>query len=149
MKTKFLFLLLFISGYGFSQSVNDYVAVLQEVKRIEQIEGLPLGADDVAVKAKIEVKGEHESFYAEPVFLIKDKTQVGRIPSEINDLGVKITLLNIHPETNEFTLGLNGRQKDWVIIKAMEKPYINVLWIGTVILMLGFTMSMVRRFKES
>jgi hypothetical protein len=32
MKTKFLFLLLFISGYCFSQSVNDYVAVIIPVK---------------------------------------------------------------------------------------------------------------------
>jgi cytochrome c-type biogenesis protein CcmF len=50
--------------------------------------------------------------------------------------------------TNEFSLGLNTRQKDWVIIKAMEKPLINVLWLGTGVLMVGFSMAMVRRFKE-
>ena len=32
MKTKFLFLLLIVSSYGFSQSVNDYVAVIVPVK---------------------------------------------------------------------------------------------------------------------
>lgn len=32
MKTKFLFLLLFISSFGFSQSINDYVAVIVPVK---------------------------------------------------------------------------------------------------------------------
>jgi hypothetical protein len=32
MKTKFIFLLLFISSYAFSQSVNDYVAVIVPVK---------------------------------------------------------------------------------------------------------------------
>jgi hypothetical protein len=32
MKTKFIFLLLFVSSYGFSQSVNDYVAVVVPVK---------------------------------------------------------------------------------------------------------------------
>jgi cytochrome c-type biogenesis protein CcmF len=94
------------------------------------------------------VQGEHEVYYAEPIFLIKDKTQVGRLPSEINDLGVMLTLLNIHPETNEFSLGINTRQKDWVVIKALEKPLINVLWIGTLVLMVGFTVAMVRRFKD-
>lgn len=128
--------------------VNDYVAVLKEMKRIDEIEGLKLEPEDVAVKARIEVKGEHESFFAEPIFLIKDKTQVGRIPSEINDLGIKITLLNIHPQTNEFVLGLNARQKDWVVIKALEKPLINVLWLGTGVLMVGFAIASVRRFKE-
>jgi cytochrome c-type biogenesis protein CcmF len=103
----------------------------------------------VAVQAKISVIGERDTYYADPIFLIKDKAQVGRISSEINDLGVKITLLNIHPETNEFSLGLNGRQKDWVIIKAMEKPFINLLWLGTGILMVGFTIAAVRRFKTA
>ncbi len=32
MKTKFLFLLLFVSSYGFSQSVNDYAAVMIPLK---------------------------------------------------------------------------------------------------------------------
>ncbi len=128
--------------------VNDYVAVLESVNKIDRIEGVELAAEDVAVQAKIKVTGERDSYYSEPIFLIKDRAQVGRLSSEINDLGVKITLLNIHPETNEFSLGLNTRQKDWVIIKAMEKPMINVLWLGTGILMIGFSIAMVRRFKE-
>jgi cytochrome c-type biogenesis protein CcmF len=128
--------------------VNDYVAVLEEVTRIQEIEGIQLSAEDVAVKAKVKVTGERSAYYSEPIFLIKDKTQVGRLPSEINDLGVRITLMNIHPETNEFSLGLNTRQKDWVIIKAMEKPFINILWLGTGVLMVGFSIAMVRRFRE-
>ena len=102
----------------------------------------------MAVKARLKVEGEHDSYYAEPIFLIKDRTQVGRIPSEINDLGIKVTLLNIHPDTNEFSLALNTRQKDWVIIKALEKPFINVLWLGTGVLMIGFVLATIRRFKE-
>ena len=128
--------------------VNDYVATLQEVKRLDNIQGLELTEEDVAVKAIIQVQGERDTYTAEPIFLIKGREQVGRIFSEVNDLGIKITLLNIHPETNEFSLGLNTRQKDWVIIKAMEKPYINLLWLGTGILMIGFSIAMVRRFKE-
>lgn len=128
--------------------VNDYVAVLQEVVRIDQLPGLELNADDAAVKARIQVQGERDTYYSEPIFVIKGKTQVGRISSEVADLGIKTTLLNIHPDTQEFTLGLNGRQKDWVVIKAMEKPYINVLWLGTGILMVGFIMAILRRVKE-
>ncbi len=128
--------------------VNDYVSVLEKVERMDEIPGLVMTENDVAVKANIKIDGEHSSYHAEPIFLIKDRSEVGRIPTEVGELGVRVTLLNIHPETNEFTLGLQGRQKDWVIIKAMEKPYINVLWMGTLILMLGFTMAMVRRFKE-
>jgi cytochrome c-type biogenesis protein CcmF len=34
------------------------------------------------------------------------------------------------------------------VIKALEKPYINILWLGTGVLMIGFSMAAVRRFKE-
>ncbi len=128
--------------------VNDYVAVLEDVQRIDQIQNLVLLPEDVAVKATISVKGERDTYYAEPIFLIKDQSQVGRLSSEINELGIKITLLNIHPETSSFSLGLNSRQKDWVIIKALEKPYINLLWLGTGVIMAGFSVAMARRFKE-
>ncbi len=128
--------------------VNDYVSVLEQVERITTLPGIVLTDDDVAVRAKIRIEGEHDTYYAEPVFLIRNRSEVGRIGFEIGELGVKITLLNIHPDTNEFSLGLNGRQKDWVIIKAMEKPYINLLWIGTGLLMVGFGVAMMRRFNE-
>lgn len=128
--------------------VNDYVAVLEEVKRLDQIPGLRLEAEDAAVSARIKVTGERETYFAEPVFVIKGRAQVGRLPEEIQDLGIRITLLNIHPDTQEFTFGLNARQKDWVVIKAMEKPMINILWLGTGLLMIGFSVAMVRRFGE-
>ncbi len=128
--------------------INDYVSVLEEVKRVDEVPGVDLAGEDVAVKARIKVDGEYESYYAEPIFLIKNRTQVGRIPSEVNDLGIKVTLVNIHPDSNEFSIALNTRQKDWVIIKALEKPFINVLWLGTGVLMIGFVLATIRRFKE-
>ena len=126
---------------------NDYVGVVQEIKRIFEIEGMKLGEEDVAVKATILVKGERAEYTAHPTFIIRNK-MVGRVPDQINDLGLRFTLLNIHPETNEFSLGMEARQKDWVVLKALEKPYVNLLWLGTLVVMLGFGMAMVRRFRE-
>jgi cytochrome c-type biogenesis protein CcmF len=73
---------------------------------------------------------------------------VGRISDEIKELGLKFALLSIHPESNEFTISISTRQKDWVVLKALEKPFINILWIGTLVLMTGFTVALVRRSRE-
>jgi cytochrome c-type biogenesis protein CcmF len=128
--------------------VNDYVAVMESVERVDEVAGVPLTANDVAVKAKIRIEGEHDTYISAPVFLIRDRSQVGRIPDEVSDLGIRITLTGIHPETNEFTFELNARQKDWVIIKALEKPYINVLWLGASILLIGFFVAARTRIKQ-
>lgn len=126
---------------------NDYVSTVTAVTRVTEVPGTILTAEDVAVKATITMKGSREEYTVEPYFLIRDKL-VGRISAEIPQLGILFTLVNIHPETNEFTIGINTRQKDWVVIKSLEKPLINVLWIGTLVLMAGFSIAMMRRFRE-
>jgi cytochrome c-type biogenesis protein CcmF len=126
---------------------NDYVAVLESVDRVFNVLGVELTDQDVAVKAKIRLQGEKGEYVVEPIFLIRNK-MAGRISDESKDLGVRITLMNIHPETNEFTLGIETRQKDWVVIKALEKPFINLLWTGTLVLLIGFSIAMTRRVRE-
>lgn len=82
-----------------------------------------------------------------PVYLIRDR-MVGQIPSTINELGLRVTLANIHPETNTFTLGVNTTQKDYIVFNVMEKPGINILWIGTIIMTIGFGMAVYRRYLD-
>ena len=131
--------------------VNDYVAVIEKVQPVTSISGFQLDSDDVAAEATIRIQGEYETYVAKPVFLIRDtsgEAAVGYLPKEISDLGIRLTLTNIRPKEETFTLTLNTRQKDWVIIKAMEKPFINILWLGTGLLSIGFVVAMVRRFRE-
>lgn len=127
--------------------VNDYVARVDKLERIMEVEGVELNEEDVAIKASIIVSGEESEYIANPIFLIKDG-MVGRIGDEVNDLGIKLTLLNVFPERNSFAIGANTRQKDWVVLKAMEKPFINVLWLGTLMLMFGFGIAIKRRYSD-
>jgi cytochrome c-type biogenesis protein CcmF len=126
---------------------NDYVCVLEKVERVNSIGTVMLDSADIAVKAYIKVKGELQDYYAEPIFIIRNR-MIGRIPYEIRDLATRFTLMNIHPETGEFSIGINTRQKDYIIIKALEKPMINVLWIGTLVVMAGFAIAITRRYSE-
>jgi len=134
-------------GPGVQFFLNDYVARVDRLERLTSVEGIDLGERDVAVKAVIIAEGENEEYVAEPLFIIKDN-MAARIPDEISDLGVRLTLLNIYPEKNTFLLSAETRQKDWIILKAMEKPLINILWLGTLVLMAGFTIATMRRYEE-
>lgn len=126
---------------------NDYVATVDKIERVFEVSGVKLDSSAVAVRAAIRVKGEYEDYFAYPIFLIMNG-RPGLVPSEIRDLGLQFKLTNIHPETNSFTLNVASRQKDWIVIRALEKPFINVLWLGTVVVMAGFTIAMIRRFRE-
>jgi cytochrome c-type biogenesis protein CcmF len=129
--------------------LNDYFAVLKAIEPTRQIEGVELGEKDVAVQADLKIFGENgKEYHGHPIFVIKDGL-VGRIPDVIEDLGLRLTFMNIDPNTNRFTMGVNTTQKDYVILKALEKPFINVLWIGTLVMAVGFVMAIVRRVKEN
>jgi cytochrome c-type biogenesis protein CcmF len=127
---------------------NDYVSVVEAMTRIDELGGKKLDSSFVAVKASIRIKGEQKEYIVEPIIIFGSNARGGIIPDAIPELGLKISLLNIHPETDEISLGIQSRQKDWVVIKALEKPFVNVLWLGTLVLMTGFGVAMTRRFRE-
>ena len=127
--------------------VNDFVAELKGFDKLEEVQGVTLGPNDVAIKANIVIQGKYRDYRAEPMYIIKDNF-LGTPPFIIDDLGVKITFAQVDPQTNTFTFVANTSQKDYIIMKAMEKPLINILWIGTLLLVLGLTIAMRRRIRE-
>src|SRR5690606_24326202 len=77
--------------------VNDYVATLKKVERVQSLSGVNLGRDDVAVKAIVEIYGEEQTYEVAPVFIVKDN-RVGNLPEVIEELGLKINFSNVIPQ---------------------------------------------------
>ena len=128
--------------------VNDYVAVLESVTRTNAVEGVALNPNDIAVKAQIKILDKEREYYVAPTFAINQDRMVMRKPEVNEDLGLRIQFMEIVPKTGTFSFAVNSKQRDYIVMKAVEKPLINVLWIGTLVLIIGFTMSTIRRFRE-
>ncbi len=127
--------------------LNDYVAILDDVARTNEVEGMDIGAADAAVRAKVRVLDKNGEHILSPAFVIKNRMVAH--PAEVSDeLGVRIQLNEIDPRTGKFTFAVNRTQRDYIVMKAVEKPLINLLWIGTLIVVLGFFLAVVRRFRE-
>lgn len=134
--------------------LNDYVAVFErhqpitseEVMRLTSNETNP-NPEDIGVEANVRVLGKEGAYTSKPVFFIRSG-RVGVMPEIIPELGLRIALNNINTKTGEFTFGVETTQKDYIIMKAVEKPFINLLWIGTLILMMGFSLAVYRRYTE-
>lgn len=126
--------------------ISDKVAILEKVQKLENgFVKASLGPGDVAVEAVIRIMGsDGMTFFSRPVFMIRNQ-QVGLLPDVVEDLGARITLSEINPGAQTFTLNVETAKTDWVIMKAMEKPGINILWIGVVVMTVGFGISVKRR----
>jgi cytochrome c-type biogenesis protein CcmF len=128
--------------------LNDYVAILNGAQQIKDVPGVVLGPNDAAVKADIKIIGQDfREFHIEPTYIIKEG-MVAMPPVENEELGLRIRFTNIDPKTGVFSFGVNTTQRDFVVLKAIEKPFINLLWIGTAILVIGLLLAAARRYRE-
>lgn len=126
--------------------LNDHVAILDEVNQLNELDGLPLNDGDVAAEATLRILERDGERILKPVFAIKNR-EIWSIPVVSNELGIRAQLLRIDPATGLFTFGINRGEKEYIILKAIEKPFINLLWIGTALVFIGLGISSFRRFK--
>jgi cytochrome c-type biogenesis protein CcmF len=124
--------------------LNDYFAVFRAIEPAKETVGLNLQKGDLALQADMIVSGEQRQYHCHPIFVVRNR-MVGRVPDEVDDLGIRLSLNQIDPVKGKFTFGVSTTQKDYIILKAMEKPFINLLWSGTLLMALGFGLSLRQR----
>ncbi|GGF17866.1 cytochrome c biogenesis protein CcsA [Hymenobacter cavernae] len=128
--------------------LNDYFAVLRAIEPAHQTAGLNLQPGDLAIQGDFIVHGEKKQYHVHPVFVVRNKL-IGRVADEVEDLGLRVAFLNVDPTNKKFTFGVSTTQKDYIILKAVEKPFINLLWSGTLLMAVGFGMALVKRRREA
>jgi cytochrome c-type biogenesis protein CcmF len=127
--------------------INDFVAILKEVNRVTNVDGVELGANDAAVQANFQVLGKNsQQFTLSPIFVIKGG-MVAMPAFESEETGIKIKFTGINPQAQEFGFAWNTTQQELIVVKALEKPYINLVWIGSILVFIGLFIATYRRLK--
>lgn len=108
-------------------------------------------ANDIAVAAKFKVydlKGQVDSL--SPIFVLRDQQYVLNIEDTLDRMKVYTHVSNILPEKDAIELKIKELkpQDEYIVMKALIFPYINVLWFGIIVMVLGFMLSMVNRIKK-
>ena len=113
-----------------------------------------LGADEaqrteIAVGAALTLTHlpSQRSFDMRPLYAIRSDRTVNTVGSVAD--GVAVTFTGMNVETGEITLEIDGVEGlDYVVVQAYEKPAISLVWIGLILLTLGFMISVARRAAE-
>jgi len=127
--------------------------VLQSLNKEAHVQNIPLGPNDVAVGATLKIVSHGTTYTTEPVFMIKNGS-VFDFARKVDDAGLKLRLSKLTPTKNGDALvdimvyDQPESKKPYIVMRAIEFPYINFLWTGTVIMVIGFLMSIFRRRKE-
>ncbi len=112
----------------------------------------------IAVRAMLDVtdRPTGQSASLNPLFAIYNRD--GRSwsyapPVTIPGTGdVTVQFSNVMPESGEIELTIRGMdetyREEWVLLVAEEKPFISVVWLGTFVLMAGFSVSVLRHWDR-
>lgn len=111
----------------------------------------------VAVLADIEIENAETrvSERVQPMFALVFHDGENRVLSpeaELESFGFSVRFENIDTNTDEINLRLVGIEEhiedEWVLINLEKKPLVSTVWLGTFILMFGFSISIIRRWDE-
>lgn len=129
---------------------RDGYVILERLNKEAHVQNIPLAANDVAVGADLKIVSHGITYQAEPVFMIKGGN-VFDFARKVDDAGLKLRLSKIIPEKNQVEIMIYDQpesKRPYIVMRAIEFPYINFLWSGTVIMVIGFLLSIFRRNKE-
>ena len=136
---------------GDSLFTSNAIVQLMDFDRNVNIDSLGLEESDVALGVQIRAKTlEGERYFANPIMVLRGN-RVFSIDDEIADLGVKFGFMGINPEAEKLSILIEEKNKnagDFVIMQAIVFPYINVLWIGCIVMTLGTLVAVWTRFKQ-
>lgn len=144
-------------GKGESVSLGGYEIAFQDYAQAD-METLQLpDSTMLAIRAGLNIthKATGKAKALNPLFAIynKDgKSWAYTPPQELAGQGITVQFTQVKPETGKIELTLTGIdeqfREEWVLVVAEEKPFISVVWLGTFLLMAGFSVSIIRHWER-
>jgi len=128
---------------------EGYILV-KGINRDAKIQNIPVGERDIAIGLQLDVVSAGQVIPSEPIYLLKDGSKFD-FGKTVDERGLKLRFSNVYPDKDKLELMVYQKpkaEKDWVVLKAIEFPYINLFWGGTIIMVIGFLLSIFRRNKE-
>jgi len=111
----------------------------------------------IGIRSNIEVRHKPSGSTYETVPLFAVYTENGRSytyspPLEIEKWGLRLQFTGVNPENDSIEITVGGLdqefEEDWVVVVAEKKPFVSGVWLGTFLLMGGFSISIFRHWSH-
>lgn len=143
---------------GFEVSVGDTLfpasntmMILDSLIRKVDRDKYNLEPTDLAVGASLRLYDLNmEISYLKPIFVIRDSVAFG-LPDNLEKQGVIANFEHIDPNSGKISLSISTREaeRDFIVMEAIVFPYINILWLGCVLLIIGTVIAIRHRIGKS
>ncbi len=138
---------------GDSTVVGDDAFAIRFIDYQTNIPDLP-DSTEIGVAALLDVTNleTRETRRLSPVYLIMQDRSQQYIQNRVSDWGLTVTFTGMNVDNGSIRLFLEGvavEADEWIVVQAWEKPFINFLWFGFLLLTGGFGIAAWRRYADS
>lgn len=130
---------------------NGYV-VLEALRSEPKTRNYAPADNQLAVGAQLKVvSNSNEQFSMMPVFYVRDSIYPENVPDTVSPMSLYVRFNRVLPEEKKISLDIKESTvfKDYIVMKAFVFPFINMLWLGVLVMIVGFVMSIVQRVKAN
>ena len=138
---------------GDSAIYNRHFVILDSLaldpNRSRYEDGQPMNLALVAFLTVINVNGER--FSAQPAYLVEGN-EVTLEESIVEASGLKFRFDDVNPDNGKVKLKAFtdvSEEKEFIVMKAVIFPYINLLWLGCIIMIIGTVMAIRKRVQRN
>jgi cytochrome c-type biogenesis protein CcmF len=140
----------FLAAKGDTLFSANSIIILEDISGNVDKAAKKLEDSDMAVKAILRVTDINNKVYlSEPVFALRNNYVITS-EDEIQALGLKFSFDKIDTETGKVQINISEKKsasREFIIMKAIVFPYINILWIGCFIMIVGTLIAIWQRLK--
>lgn len=123
--------------------------ILEDIVSHKNIPGSNMTASDSASVATLKVYAKSESVYTLTPILINKGGATFSEPDSVTAESLVVQLQKVDGRKVELGVKESESIMQYVTLKAYKFPFINLLWLGTIIMIVGILMSMVRRVQTN
>ncbi len=109
-----------------------------------------LDENDIVVQAHLTVMDLKTSYQAKPLYIIHDN-MVRPYEEKVDALGLKLMFVKLNPQNGKVDIAVQEKKsnkRDFIVMQALVFPYINILWLGAIIMAIGSLLSIVERLRK-
>jgi len=86
-----------------------------------------------------------------PIYVVMGDGTQRYVENRIADWDLRMAFTEMNVDSGKATFAVEGvdvMPEDWVVVQAYTKPMISLLWLGIIVMTIGFAVAIVRRVQD-
>jgi cytochrome c-type biogenesis protein CcmF len=155
----------YVFEQGQTLKIGNAEVTFDGVNASPKVENFQLEPKDLAFSANLKVV-KHDAtgdshYSASPVYVIRGTTPIP-VKDDVPELGLHFAIAKVNPETKQITISAaqgaptkipisiaeDAPRTDYIVLEATVNPGINLVWVGSIMMLFGLGMAMVYRIRK-